>query len=159
MLRQKRWKVQCQSDSAVSIRLIKVEPGGRSTSQIKASVNMFIPEKIQWKWHLPYAIIFYFNFSTFKTKFSCVSISCNTGFCLKSLGSEVCQLHSSACVLYTEASEVLLEFQRFQLIYKLGEEGQALGGKYREHRMEEQFGRKEVLTVPCASHHKLNYKM
>lgn len=39
-------------------------------------------------------------------------------FCLKSLGSEICQLHSSACVLYTEASEVLLEFQRVQLIYK-----------------------------------------
>ncbi|XP_066057584.1 GTPase-activating Rap/Ran-GAP domain-like protein 3 isoform X2 [Chamaea fasciata] len=51
-----------------------------------------------------------------------------TSFCKKeSLGSEICQLHSSACVLYTEASALLLEFQRFQLIYKLGEEGQALG--------------------------------
>lgn len=80
---------------------------------------------------------------------------------MKSLESEICQLHSSACVLYTEASELLLEFQRFQLIYTWGEEGQALGGKYREHRMEEQFGRKMVLTVPCArtKHHKLNHKM
>lgn len=97
----------------------------------------------------------------FKTKFSCVFITCNTGFCLKSLGSEICQLYSSACVLYTEASELLLEFQIFQLIYKLGEKGQALGGKYRAHRMEEQFGRKMVLTVPSArtKHHKLNHKM
>lgn len=39
------------------------------------------------------------------------------GFCLKSLGSEICQLYSSACVLNTKASEVLLEFQGFQLIY------------------------------------------
>lgn len=62
------------------------------------------------------------------------------------------ELHCSACVSYAEASEVLLEFQAFQLIDKLGEEGQALWGKYREHRMEEQFGRKAVLTVPCSSH-------
>lgn len=38
---------RCQRDSAVTIRLIKDEPGGRSTSQVKASVNIFIPEKIQ----------------------------------------------------------------------------------------------------------------
>lgn len=62
MLRQKRWKVPCQSDSAVAIRLIKDEPGGRSTSQVKASMDIFIPEKIKWKWRLSYEIIFYFNF-------------------------------------------------------------------------------------------------
>lgn len=151
MLQQKRWKVQCQSDFAFTIRLIKDKLGAEALLKLKEAWTI-LWLKIRWKWHLPYAIISYFKFSKFRTKLSSVLISCNTRFCLKSLGSEKCKLHSSACVFYTEASEVLLEFQRFQLIYKLGEEGQALGGKSREHRLEEQFDRKAVLSAPLASH-------
>ena len=45
---------------------------------------------------------------------------------------------------------MLLEFERLQLIVKLRKEGQTLGGKYRGHVVKEQFGRKSILTVPCA---------
>lgn len=75
MLQQKRGKVQCQTDCAVTIRLIKDEPGGRSTSQKLKQVWTFLYLRKFNEGDLPYAVIFYFDFSTFETRFICVFIS------------------------------------------------------------------------------------